>query len=220
MSSEEQQLRNRSKKRGSRGCGHEGAGEGRALSACTFVGAGATNYPSARCPTLPLLCTHQPGPRTAKSCEPGGSETHGVKHSAGAGTQGLFHPIYILQLLMPPHNSSRTGIPNENVRNEASCNYWEVAQASSPFLFHRTPGKSEVSGGEQRPPLCLEQGRASAGLRKGTLSTACCNTLLMSTELCKSREQGLASAVNPYRRLTLATTCLQPILEYCLSPVV
>lgn len=70
------------------------------------------------------------------------------------------------------------------------------------------------------PPLYLDQGRASAGLRKDTLSTASCNILVMSTEFCKSQEQGLVSAVNPYRRLTLATTCLQPILEYCLSPVV
>lgn len=134
----------------SRGCGHVGAGEGSALSACMFVRAGATNYPSARCPALPLLCSHQPGPRTAKSCEPGGSENE-VTDSAGAGTQGLLHLIDILKLLMPPHNSSVTRIPNENVRNKASCNYWEVARASSPFLFHRTSGKSKVSGGEQRP---------------------------------------------------------------------
>lgn len=83
-------------------------------------------------------------------------ETHEVTYSAGAVTQGLFHPIYILQLLMPSHNSLLTRIPNENVRNRASGNYWEVAQASLPSLIHQTSGKSEVSG-EQRPrcPGCL-----------------------------------------------------------------
>lgn len=120
----------------SRGCGHVGAGEGRSAH---FGRAKASNKSPSE-DAQPCLCSHTPA-RT-KSCEPGDSETHEV-------TQGLVHPIYVLQLLMPPQNSSMTRIPNETVRNKQNCSYWEVAPASLPFLFHRTSGKSEVFGGEQ-----------------------------------------------------------------------
>lgn len=142
MSSEEQQLRNRSRR-----CSPADVVMQELGKAGLHILGGRSHCPSARCPALPLLCTHQPGPRRAKSCEPGASGIHEVPYSAGAVTQGLFHPIYILQLLMPPQNSLMTRIPNENVR----CGHWEVAPGSLSFLFHRTSIKSEFSGGEQGP---------------------------------------------------------------------